>query len=770
MSIRTHTPTRAVHTPAIQAAIQTLSCVLAVVTLLAIPLQAWSQDADTLLSQAIAYENSGDYANAAESYRNYLLQPAPKSAARRHARLKLPVLQEAAKYGAGPEMQQYLAAMNTRAAGDAKQADAILAELIENYAGSSLSDDASYLRAYIALMDHYDYQRASELLQDLRATYPDSRYIDTALFAEAISFEQTGNGESAIARLETLRDRHTGISVAGLSWAKDQYLSRLWFERSTNRIEYLQQRADIATRIVSMTPHGKDGYQWRAELIVNQQNMTLLLNDSAALKNMVIKNASAKTNHGNSNRVNAFSGIVMGQPESWARITIDNQNVRGMISVYGENHELLPATTGGSLSDFHTLLLGDADGNIANELDKTLVTPKSKDNLDNYFRTIKEAGVVELTPGKVTQVAMIGVVIDSKYNDYYSGRGAEEALSILNTTDGIFREQFGIALMVNTVVVIDSRDNDPMNLGSVTMETMMRNFKDYRLMSHDLGSDIGMATLFSGNKNNDSALGLAWIGSACRTDGFDVSVVTPYKMPSLLSTHEIGHTMGAPHDSDTTCSSQSSHIMWPFLSSASGRTFSTCSKDSVAETMSNNNCHVDAMDLSLALENIDSNKLHLSVTNQDYSRATPDALLTLSGPGVGTATAPGGCSQIDNDKLQCVLGTLTPMQTSEFNFDFQNTLSDTAQVIATVEGSGFIDATTMNNSFKTDIYGNLSPYAGPINSDPITVGGGNYTPSKGTASSIAGAEGGGFFNLPGIVFLTLLCAVTGRLGRRLAIN
>jgi len=128
---------------------------------------------------------------------------------------------------------------------------------------------------------------------------------------------------------------------------------------------------------------------------------------------------------------------------------------------------------------------------------------------------------------------MVGVVIDSKYNNYYSGRGAEEALSILNTTDGLFREELGIALKIETVVVIDNSANDPMNLGNVTMEDMMRNFRDYRLVSPDLGSGIGLATLFSGNKNTDSALGLAWIGSACRTDGYDVSVVTPYMTPIL---------------------------------------------------------------------------------------------------------------------------------------------------------------------------------------------------------------------------------------------
>ena len=763
MSIRTHFTLRGIQSrPNPTGAISVPVRLLMAIALLLIPFQAQSQDTSILLSQAIAFEKSADYANAAARYREYLLQPATKSATQRHARLKLPVLEEAAKYGAGSEMQDYLKAMDLRADGEPQQADAILADLIDNYAGSSLVDDAVYLRAYIALMDHYDYQRASQLLQHLRNNYPDSRYIDTALFAEAIVFEQTGDSESAIARMQQLRDRHTGVSVAGMSWAKDQYVSRLWFERSSKRIEYLQERTEFATQLVSMTPYGQDGYAWQAELVVNQQNITLLLNESAALRGTVFKGSSSTQS---STRVNAFSGIVMGQPDdSWARITIDNHNVRGMVSVYGENHELMPVTTGGSLSDFHTLLLGDADGNVAEEPDVIVTPPKSQDNLTNFLRSVKQADDTQLTPGEVSQVALIGVVIDSKYNDYYSGRGAEEALSILNTTDGVFREQLGVALMVDTVVVIDDNDNDPMNLGSVTMETMMRNFKDYRLASPDLSSDIGMATLFSGNKNSDSALGLAWIGSACRTDGFDVSVVTPYKMPSLLSTHEIGHTMGAPHDSDTSCGSQTRHIMWPFLSSASGRTFSSCSKEAVAETMAANNCHIDAMDLSLALNDISSDSLTLTVTNEDYNRATPDALLTLSGPGVGSAVASQSCHRIDSNKVQCGLGTLTPKQSEQFSFDIQDQLSDTAQVIATVEGNGFIDVATFNNSFKTDINGNLSPYAGPINSDPITTGGYNFTSAAKSGSSIASAEGGGLFNPASAMVLMVLLAARRRMG------
>jgi len=699
-------------------------------------LQAQSADTDALLTQAKTYEASADYANAAAAYRSYLMVQAPKSAERRHARLKLPVLQEAVKHGPDPSLELYLAAMNLRAEGKIEEADSTLIGIIESYAGGALSDDALYLRAYIALMDHYDYHSAIDLLETLRYNYPDSRYVDTALFAEAISHEQLGSSQQAIAKMTELKDRHIGLSVGGISWARDEYTSRLWFERSTKRIEYLEEREAAATQLISMNEYSGDGYQWTAELLVEQQTMTLLLNESDAVNDVTVKSTTP-------NEVRAFSGMVSGQADSWARITMDGHSVRGMISVFGERHELIPVVSGGSLSDFHTLLLGDIDGHVSDKQEQALIPPKSEDDFENYLRSVRGVSNTQLTPGKVSQVAMIGVVIDSKYNDYHSGQGMTEALSILNTTDGIFREQFGIALKVDTVVVIDSRNNDPMNLGSVTMETMMRNFKDYRLASKDLGSDIGLATLFSGNKNSDAALGLAWIGSACRTDGFDVSVVTPYKMPSLLSTHEIGHTMGAPHDSDTSCSSQNGHIMWPFLSSASGRTFSSCSQQSVVETMSNNNCHIDAMDLSLTLESIDSKSMLITVGNQDTQRAIPDAIVSLNGPGIGAAHAPSNCWQLGVDQLECAMGALTPLQFSDLSFTFPNELADSTHIIASVEASGFLDVTTDNNSFRTDIFGNVESYSGPVNDDPVNPitlsANGTGTSHNGTMAS---AEGG----------------------------
>ena len=715
-----------------------------------------SQSLQNLLQQAEAFEAAADYQNAVVSYREYLLQPAPKSAARRHAKLKLPVLQEAVKYGAGPELTLYLDAMNLRAAGDIPLADATLEELINTYPRSLLADDAWYLRAYIALMDQYDYQRASDMLQSLRYTYPESRYTDTALFAEAIVQEQLGNSDAAIAKMTELRDRHTGLSLAGFNLARDEYLSKLWFKRSSDRIEYLQQRAETATRLLSITPYGIDGYQWQAELVIAQQTMTVLLNESDTISDVKVKGAQVSAN----TKVDAFSGIVMGQPDSWVRITIKNKSVRGMISVYGERIKLVPVTSGGSLSDFNTLLLGDADGNISDGPDHVLVPPKSEDPLNNYLRGIRQVNSSQLQPGEVSQVAQIGVVIDSKYNDYFGGLALDEALSILNTTDGIFREQIGIALKVDSVIIINDRENDPFNLGSVTMETMMRNFRDYRLGDNDLGSDIGLATLFSANKNNDAALGLAWIGSACRTDGFDVSVVTPYRDPALLSTHEIGHTMGAPHDTDTSCDAQKNHIMWPFLSSALGNTFSSCSKESIATTMAANNCHVDAIDLSVALDNVNTNNLNFSVNNQDQQRATPDAIVQVSGPGIGNSNLPKNCKRTGSDAAECSVGTLSPLQSKDYRIEFSNPAAENAEFLVSVQGIGFLDVVTNNNSIQTDISGAVNNVVAPINNDVVSLNAGSGSSG---GNNFASAEGGGLFQPVAVALLALLVFIRRRI-------
>jgi len=176
--------------------------------------------------------------------------------------------------------------------------------------------------------------------------------------------------------------------------------------------------------------------------------------------------------------------------------------------------------------------------------------------------------------------------------------------------------------------------------------------------------------------------------------------------------------MGADHDKDTACSSQQTHIMWPYLSSNSGRTFSSCSRQSIGATMTaNNSCYLDAMDLSLTLDNIDEKSVQITVTNEEYQRTTVDGLITLTGPDLANASSSHNCKPIGSDTLECRMGSLAPMQSQDFSFNFKTMLSDTAQVTATVDGISFVDAIVNNNGFETDIYGNWSSYL-PDSSQP----------------------------------------------------
>lgn len=701
------------------------------------------QDHAAQLQQAWALESAGDYHGAALAYREYLLSRPPKSAERRHVKLKLPVLQEAVSHGAGPALDLYLSAMNARAATDIDSALSLLTRLVYEYPQSTLVDDARYLHAYITMMDNFDFTSAHDQLQSLRFDFPQSRYYDTALYSEAIAQEQLGNRHLATSKLSELRDRHTGVAMAGIAWPADNTLSRLWFERSDSRLKYLQNHHKTASSLVSLEPYAEQGFSWRAVVSIDGHDMTLFLNKSEVTADTkVMGSDGAPLPHTVST---AFSGRVEGEPDSWARVTIHNNNLRGMISVHGERLRLQPEDTGGTLSDFHPLLLGDIDGNESQEQDKVLYPPKSEDNLDAYIRSIKLSAAPAFEQGTVALTALIGVVIDSKFNNYYGGRGADEAIAIINTTDGIFREQFGLALRIEPAPIVIEAKNDPMNLGSVSMETMMRNFSEYRKTNPVLSGDIAMATLFSGNKNNDSALGLAWIGSACRTDGYDVSVVSPYRMADLLSTHEIGHTLGAQHDSDTACADNSRHIMWPYLSSNTERVFSGCSKDSVQTVLANGSCFIDTLDIAVDM-NIDKTMAEIYVSNYDPIRNTSGSTLAISGSVLSDLQQHPDYCHLSGATLQCTIGVVEPGDTHDIPLQFSRVLEDEDTLKATVTPIGFLDSDLNNNGMRGTLYG----------TEMISMNTNNFVDRPTGARPANNIEAGGVVTAVDILFLLLL--------------
>ncbi len=556
---------------------------------------AIGQSQPSSLQQATDSQADENFAAAALQYKNWLATDGATGADKRHVKIKLPVIEEAALLGGGEDVNLYLKALDSRAKKDISQALISLEQLIQNHPDSRLRDDSLYLKGYILLMDNFDFSGSTQAMAALRAELPDSKYYDTALYSQAIAEEQQGNSSAAATLLGELKNRHTAFSIDLLGYAhpKDQITSRYWFNRSNQRLNIIEQAKKSAATIISKKKIDHPDYQWRMIVSADGNNHTLLLKPAALLNNTEISLPADVTSENQDFEV--MAGIVEGVPDSWVRATIQGDTLSGTIATNGSHTPLLAAATAGSLGYYNRLLQSDRNGNTAKQHATALKPPTNSNAIDNYLYKIKNHKRKSKSRTPVTHVARLGVVIDSQYNDYHSGKGFNKAMSILNHTDGIFREEFGIALHIESVIVIADRKKDPMNVGYKPMDQILRNFRRYRMKTKKLGKDIGIATLFTGNKNSDLPLGLAWIGTACRNDGYDVSAVTPFRNTDLLSTHEIAHSLGAPHDAETACG-ESRYMMSRRLSSTTKQTFSACSIQSVKARLSAKSCHVKAAD------------------------------------------------------------------------------------------------------------------------------------------------------------------------------
>jgi len=163
----------------------------------------------------------------------------PVTKNKQRAAIKAPVLKEASLYGEGADFDLYLNAMNARESGNLDSAVAELDTLETLHSDSYLADDAAYMRAYIDLIDKKDYAAAEKSMKKLRTDYPDSNYYDTALYSEGLAHQEMGNRQLARNIFEDLKYRHTGVEVLGIELAKDNLLSRMWFERAEQAIAAL---------------------------------------------------------------------------------------------------------------------------------------------------------------------------------------------------------------------------------------------------------------------------------------------------------------------------------------------------------------------------------------------------------------------------------------------------------------------------------------------------------------------------------------------------
>ena len=114
-------------------------------------------------------------------------------------------------------------------------------------------------------------------------------------------------------------------------------------------------------------------------------------------------------------------------------------------------------------------------------------------------------------PGAVSEINL-GVIGDFEFTAGLGANADSQLLARINNVDGIFSEQLGVQINVETLESFPSA-NDPFS-NTTDASTLLDELTDYRA-STPAHRDQGLTHLFTGRELDTSTVGLAYSGELC---------------------------------------------------------------------------------------------------------------------------------------------------------------------------------------------------------------------------------------------------------------
>lgn len=309
--------------------------------------------------------------------------------------------------------------------------------------------------------------------------------------------------------------------------------------------------------------------------------------------------------------VQLYRGHLAGIEGSWARIGTHGAEVHGLI-----------------WDGTHLYVLAPADA-VRDALVPPLDPGTTRNLLFRLSDTILEQGSLcatsstQVTTGQDAYVSMqrelrtlreksgpdlrieISAVGDALFRAQFATDAAaiDQMLLRLNNVDGIYSAELGVHVQVPTTVVYDDA-SDPLSPTTVPIE-LLSDLAKLRSASPLLHAR-GLTHLFTGRDLEGSTVGIGYVGTICSTGSG--AALTEIRgrgawLESLIAAHEIGHNFGAIHDGEGECSAvpQNQFLMSPTVYSTNA-TFSSCSRNRIAEVMAGASCIVPLPPADLAIE------------------------------------------------------------------------------------------------------------------------------------------------------------------------
>lgn len=321
----------------------------------------------------------------------------------------------------------------------------------------------------------------------------------------------------------------------------------------------------------------------------------------------------------------------------------------------------------------------------------------------------------------------------------------EEALGIINSLDGVYTKEFGISINLVKINTFLSDSTDPLtnSLDNDVLIVDVRTQGNAGTLFHH--STVSLEHLITGRDIDGGVIGVAYVGTNCDTSysyGFSQRFGDS---TFLVMAHEIGHSLGADHDTvaggdGESCSA--GFLMEPYINGSDS--FSSCSKDSMLNASAgsggglNSSCVKSAMDISIEQSSPVLNQLEkgreltetyliknlsaLTVTNFFISAELNSGISLLS------ASIGANICTVTSTSYSCEISSINALSTLELSVQFQATQSAgtaTLSHLITQPQINFADTqlinNVLNNSYELASILSPSSLTAQANANSITL-------------------------------------------------
>lgn len=299
-----------------------------------------------------------------------------------------------------------------------------------------------------------------------------------------------------------------------------------------------------------------------------------------------------------------YKGVIKGEPDSWARVSMQDGVLDGMLHTKDETYFIEPgARFFASASPYEMVIYRLSDtvsdwepGSCA--LEYPAAQAEMERHTDSHLFTGDYETLVSdlraLASNSELKQLDLGIVADYGYFQKHGASSATDMQNIINQIDGIFRAELGVTLRV-TKTVVYTTPNEPFS-STTDPVALLIEFGQYKGDPANPVYDTGVAHLFTNRDLNGNTIGIAWMGTVCNPSygaGLSQDYTTNNKSLVILTAHEIGHNFDAPHDNQngSACASAPfGYIMNPYISTQLNLEFSACSKDFIAAKVAAARC------------------------------------------------------------------------------------------------------------------------------------------------------------------------------------